>query len=76
MRILHIYRGVLLTDFQFILNFAMSDGGIVFRTSKIMPGMFRLGAPIMDVQPKSVISVLNIKGTCYIDGKMCIGKGG
>ena len=51
-------------------------GGIVFRTSKIMPGMFRFGAPIMDVQPKSVISVLNIKGTCYIDGNVCIGRGG
>ena len=38
--------------------------------------MFRFGAPIMDVQQKSVISVLNIKGTCYIDGNVCIGKGG
>ena len=54
----------------------ISKGSIVFRTSKIMPGMFRFGAPIMDVQPKSVISVLNIKGTCYIDGNVCIGKGG
>ena len=54
----------------------VQKGRVVFRSPKITPGMFSFGIPIMDVQPKSVTSVLNIKGTCYIDGNVCVGKGG
>lgn len=54
----------------------VQKGRVVFRSPKITPGMFSFGIPIMDVQPKSVTSVLNIKGTCYIDGNVLVGKGG
>ena len=45
-------------------------GGVIFRTPKIAPGMFSFGIPIMDVQPKSVTSVLNIKVYAILKG-MC-----